>query len=192
METIELVGKVFFNGAWFVAIASWLYGLYEMVNMNRLNPSAFKRGITILDKSDVIPIDSTKVTAGQIQTGRIGKFKFINSKECLFCPRYRFFTWRTPLPIKGRIQWHQGVAKIEGRIPLSTTILLVAWFVGCATAGLMSASSGIMFSLGLAVLGGSIAAVIFLASIPIELRRTQAIVQDIKEYLEKDCPRTLP
>jgi hypothetical protein len=186
METIELVGRVFFNGAWLVAIASWLYGLYEMVNMNRLNPSAFKRGIIILDKSDVIPIDPTNVAENQIQIGRIGKFKFITPKECLFSPRYRFFTWRTPFPIKGRIQWHQGVAKIEGRIPLSTTIFLVAWSVGWAVEGLMSASSDTLSGLGLAVLGVSIAAVLFLLSVPIELRRARAIIGDIKEYLEKE------
>jgi hypothetical protein len=181
METVELVGRVLFSGAWLVAMASLLYSLYEFFAMNRLAPSVFRQGITVLNECDTISIDPAKVAAGQIQTGGSGKFRFISTKECLFCPRYRFFTWRTPFPIKGRIQWENGIAKIEGRIPVSTTIFLAAWFVGWVAAGLAYVSADIISGLAPAVLGGGIAAVLFLLSIPLELRRARAIVHDIKE-----------
>jgi len=173
-----------FIGAWLVAVISWFYSIYEFVSMHRF-PSTFILGRLVLKESAPFPIERAPIDTARVYKTRIGKFKFLNPRECLFCLKFQIFALRiqTPFPIKGRIRLDNGVATIEGRIPLGTTIFLGAWLVGWTVGGLMFAvlAPGIAVeSLSFTAVGWLIWGATSFWSFRIELGRARRIVDEIR------------
>lgn len=185
MEVVRILSIALFVGAWLVALISWFYSLYEFVSMHRFRASTFTRGRLVFQESAPFPIERTTIDTGRVYKTRIGKFQFLNPRECLFCLKFQIFSLRiqTPFPIKGRIRLDNGVATIEGRIPLGTTIFLGAWLVGWTVGGLMFAvmdPAVAVESFGFTAVGWLFAGAIYFVSLPIELGRARRIVEEIR------------
>jgi len=173
------------EAAGFVSMASLLYGLYEFALLHRLRPSAFKWGRLALKESSSLPVDTSGIEPGRVYKTRIGQFRFLKPPECLFCPKFEIFTLRvhTPFPVKGRIRWRNGVATIEGRIPLGSTVFVGAWLVGLTAASLRVGPTGsevALASLGFLALGWLSAGALYFGSLRIELHRARKIIDEIR------------
>lgn len=169
----------------FVSIASLLYFLYECASLYRLRPSAFRWGRLVLKESFPFPLHTSVIEPGRVYKARIGQFRFLNSRECLFCPKFAIFPLRvhTPFPVKGRIRWSNGGATIEGRIPLGSTVFVGAWLVGLTAGSLRfgGAEPGVALAFpGFIALGWLSAGGLYFGSLWIELRRARRIVDEIR------------
>lgn len=165
--------------------------------MYRLKPSVFKHGKLLLKESLSIPIEGRPVDTTRVYKTRNGKFKFLNRRECLFCPKFVVFALyvHTPFPVKGRVLWKNGLATVEGRIPLGSTVFFGAWLAGWTAGGLMlpgSESGSIPVALGVVVLGWLFAGVGYFFSVSIERRRAHRIVDDIREHVTATTGGTEP
>lgn len=180
-----MLGFIIFIVAWCIGIVSWFFAIYEFIAVHRLTYSSFRYGRLVYVASEPISLPAHLIKPDQIIKTRNGRFKFVNEQECLLS-RKIFVIFPTPFPIKGKIRWHNGMAKIEGRIPLGTTVFLGAWLVGWTDGALMATGSnslslfsGLIFLL----FGWLIAGGMYFFSIPFEVRRAQRIVDELKVYL---------
>lgn len=174
------------QAASFVGMASFLYLLYEFALLNRLRPSAFRWGRLVLKESRFFPVRTSAMEPGRVYTTAIGQFKFLSSRECLFCPKFEVFALRvhTPFPIKGRIRWGNGIATVEGRVPLGATVFLGAWLIGWTTGLRFGATEpGVaLASLAFVALGWLSAGALYFGSLWVELRRARKIVDEIRAH----------
>jgi len=186
LEGLKLLGIALFIGAWFLMAASWFYVIYEQITVHLFKPSSFNYGKLVLKLSESIPRNQTIIQVDQVHKTENGKFKFINLQECLFCSKYRIFAWHTPFPIKGVIRWHNGIAEVEGRIPLGTTLFFSAWLVDLTVGGLLADFSNLWHPfaiLGFITFGWFMAGAMYFISVPIEVRRARTVFNEFKQFV---------
>lgn len=194
MELIKDIAITVFMGAWVIGVASWFFGAYEFITLHLFIPSSFNFGKLALTASEQIPFDPFSIQQGAIIKTRNGKFKFVGRQECLFIEKFQLFAFRlhTPFPIKGKIRWTDGSAKIEGRLPLGTTLFIVAWLVGwtAGAVGLYAQDAStyldpavLLFSGIFLLLGWGFAAGMYMLSVPHEIRRARSMVEELRAYL---------
>ncbi len=165
-------------------MAAWFYGVYEFISMHRLSPFVFRTGRVVFAESRVVLLDPSRVALNAVQTTENGKFKFITPQECLFCQQFRLFNFRlhTPFPLKCTVRWRDGLAQVEGRIPVGPTVFLAAWLCGWTLGGLgVAVKEGVgIAALGFTVIGLAFAAGMYFVSVPLEIRRARGILREME------------
>ena len=156
--------------------------------MWRFHRWAFSTGLVALDETRNVPNPAGRLRLGESFETANGKFLPTGANECLFRSRAHMFSFRinTPFPLKGSIEWSHDEARVRGRVPLFSTIFLVAWVVGWTAASLAGLLSGntsangaaLSLLLGLAAGGGIVA-----VSLPLEKRRAKALVAELEAAL---------
>ncbi len=161
--------------------------------MYTLRPSVFRIGRTVLCESTSFALRRNRFEIDRVYPTSKGKFRFINDHELLFCSKFQLFAFKihTLFPIKGRLNWATVPTRLEGRIPLGTTLFLLAWLVGWTTGGVMVALGqadppGLLGGVVFTALGWAFAAGMYFVSLPIELRRARAIAQEIQAQLASE------
>jgi hypothetical protein len=153
--------------------------------MYALRPSVFRIGRVVLCESLPFTPHRNQFEIDHVYPTSKGKFRFINDHELIFSSKFQL---RTPFPIKGRLSWATVPTRLEGRIPLATTLFigacLVGWTAGSMTVALDPAHPPSLFEgLAFTALGWAFAAGIYFVSLPIERRRARAIAQEIQAQL---------
>jgi hypothetical protein len=189
---LEPVFFVLFVSCWITGVAAWFYAIYEMVAMQRLSPAVFRKGRIALEETRPVPVP-TGISVGEIRKTRTGKYRFVTPQECLFCQKFAAFSFRlhTPFPLKCAVTWSDGLAQIEGRLLVGTTVFSTAWLCGWTVGGLtMIAKEGISIEhLAFTASGLAIVAGVYLFSVPLEIKRANRILQEILEAVPN---RSLP
>ena len=193
MEILGLIGFIVcpvFGG---IGILSGYFAVVEFIAVRLFKYSFFGFGKLVYAESDDIPLPVETIHLQQIIKTENGKFKFVNEKECLFFERLKLWPFRfhSPFPLKGKIRWRIGIAEIEGRIPLGTSVFLGSWLIawtGMAIIILASHpaeffSGDLLF--GIFISGWLIVGGLYFLSIPYEIRRAKSVVAELKEYLTR-------
>ena len=189
MEVLSLIGLIIFVTAWGIGVLSWFIAIFELIAVSRFVYFPFGFGKLVYVESQAIPLPAESIYMQEVIKTENGKFKFVYEKECLFFQKLKWWSFRlyTPFPLKGKIRWRNGIAEIEGRIPLGTSVFLGAWVIGWTAGALMvlgSNSAAFFFgALGVFIVGWVFAGGMYFLSIPYEIRRAKSIVTELKEYL---------
>ncbi len=191
MEVLALIGLIVFCAAWGIGVLSWFFILFESIAVHRFAYLPFGFGKLVYLESEAIPLPAESIHMQQVIKTENGKFKFVSQKECLFFQKIKWWGFRlhTPFPLKGKIRWRNGIAEIEGRIPLGTSVFLGAWVIGWTAGALMllgSDSAAFFISaLGVFIAGWVFAGGMYFLCVPYEIRRAKRIVTELKEYLSQ-------
>jgi len=147
-------------------------------------PIVYKNGFRVFNENEAIPSPTSDKIGKTIVTDG-GKFKIISNELCLFRINFPFFTFRihTPFPIKGTISWKNGIASVEGRIPVFSSVFFLAWLTGCTAAGTLGMESEGLSGITFLLLGWVFASAIYLFSVPLEIRRAREIINEIASCL---------
>ena len=190
MEVLALIGFIVFCAAWVIGVLSWFFAIFESIAVSRFAHLPFGFGKLVYLESEAIPLPAESIRMQQVIKTENGKLKFVSQKECLFFPKFKWWGFRlyTPFPVKGKIRWRNGMAEIEGRIPLGISVFLGAWVVGWTAGALMvlgSDSAAFFISLGVFIAGWVFAGGMYFLCVPYEIRRAKTIVIELKEYLSQ-------
>jgi hypothetical protein len=121
-------------------------------------------GIKVYDEVIDLPSPSPQINLSTVIKMEEGKFKFISLREVLFTSRihpFKFFRISTPLPFKIRVSWKNNQARISARLPIGSTLFLLAviafWTYGSIQAGASFFDLfGFLFIFGLIVFSFSV------------------------------------
>jgi hypothetical protein len=184
---VNKLSIVLFGAAIIIAFVSWFLIIVESIGMWRFWPWVFRTGIRVFNETHSLAVP-TLVIGSEVETDS-GKFKAIALGICLFRfrrPRWFSFVLHTPFPIKGSVRWDGTLARVEGRIPVFTTLFLAAWLLGWTVGGFMAVFQGKEYTLGIGVtlLGWAIIAGMSVFSIPFEIRRARKVFCELQTTLQ--------
>jgi hypothetical protein len=191
LEKLAPIGLIVCFAVAGIGILFIYFAIFEFVAVRRFKYSFFGFGKLVYVESGDIPLPVEVIYLQQVIKTENGKFKFVNEKECLFFEKLKLWPFRFPtfFPLKGKIRWRNGIAEIEGRIPLGTSVFLGSWFIIWTVGAFMVLASDpaafftevvVIFIMGWLFAGG-----IYFLSIPYEIRRAKSIVAELKEYLTR-------
>jgi hypothetical protein len=111
-----------------------------------------------------------------------GKFKFISPEICLFTRRWRFFSLdiSTAFPLKCAIQWDGPTARVEGRIPVGTTVFHGAFCAAAAAATLVQNVANWLVALEILLVASFFVATVVWGAIAYESYRAKRILEEIR------------
>jgi len=191
LEKLAPIGLIVCFAVAGIGILFFYFAIFEFIAVRRFTYSFFGFGKLVYVESDDIPLPVEIIYLQQVIKTENGKFRLVNEKECLFFEKLKLWPFRfpTPFPLKGKIRWSNGIAEIEGRIPLGTSVFLGSWFI-IWTAGafmVLASDPAAFFSgvIGIFIFGWLVAGGIYFLSIPYEIRRAKSIVAELKEYLTR-------
>jgi hypothetical protein len=191
LEKLAPIGLIVCFAVAGIGILFFYFAIFEFVAVRRFTYSFFGFGKLVYVESDDIPLPVEIIYLQQVIKTENGKFRLVNEKECLFFEKLKLWPFRfpTPFPLKGKIRWRNGIAEIEGRIPLGTSVFLGSWFI-IWTAGafmVLASDPAAFFSgvIGIFIFGWLVAGGLYFLSIPYEIRRAKSIVAELKEYLTR-------
>ena len=192
MEKLGPIGFIVCLAVAGMGILSGYFAIFEFIAVRRFIYRFFGFGKLVYVESADLPLPVESMYLQQVIKTENGKFKFVNEKECLFFERLKLWPFRlhTPLPVKGKIRWRNGMAEIEGRIHLGISLFIGSWFIlWTAMAFMVLASDPAVFfsavGLGIFLFGWLIAGGLYFLSIPYAIRCTKNIVAEIKVYLTR-------
>ena len=191
MEKLAPIGFIVCLAVAGIGILFIYFAIFEFVAVRRFKYSFFGFGKLVYVESDDIPLPVEIIDLQQVIKTENGKFRFVNEKECLFFEKLKLWPLRFPtlFPLKGKIRWRNGIAEIEGRIYLGTSVFLGSWFIIWTVGAFMVLASDpaaffnevlVIFIMGWLFAGG-----IYFLSIRYAIRCTKNIVAAIKEYLTR-------
>jgi hypothetical protein len=93
------------------------------------------------------------------------------------------FKWHTPFPLKGSGTFNNGMAHVQGRLPLGTTIFFSAWLVGWTVGGIGLGESNFILSMIVLLIGWGFAAAMYFPSVALEKKRLFTGYDEIKREL---------
>jgi hypothetical protein len=183
----------------FAAFILGFYSIFEHIMALRFAPFVFERGLLFIKTTKKLYLNQSRIPSdGKLKT-KTGQFKFIDNKTCYFHPRWerKWFTLRpeewldarplvsTPFLIKGKISWQEkDEAKIEGRLPLGTSIFFLCLLVGFTAFSInnwMNSSSWSAFSP--LILFGTVIGGMVLFCLAYEYERAEKIISELKEHI---------
>lgn len=175
----------------FVSLVSSFYSIFEYIMAIQFSPSVFAQGVLVLEMSEVFFLDRSRILSNCTIETKNGQFKFIDDTSCLFRPkcqrRYALFgprPARTPFPIRGRIRWQEGMAQIEGRIPVGTSIFFLGLLIGSTSFALnMLVSEPPVYGIMMLGISWMVIAGICLFSVGYEEERARIIVDELREFM---------
>lgn len=186
-------GAAIFVAASSVGVASWFASVIEFILTYALRPSVFRIGRIVLCESLPFTPRRSRFEIDRVYQTSQGKFRFINDHELIFSSTFQIFPFKlhTPFPIKGRLSWATVPTRLEGRIPLATTLFILACLVGWTTGSMMVALDpahppSLFEGLAFTAIGWAFAAGMYFVSLPIERRRARAIAQEIQAQLASE------
>jgi hypothetical protein len=191
--------------SWWVVIISLLVSILEGALAIKFFPLAYRIGIPVLRMTEAFPLDKSRIPPGLLMATTSGRVRFINSATCLFVPHH---SWQlrprihTPFLIRGRIHWREGIAWVEGKISVATSLYLLAFLVGWTSgvlAGVLDSLQSAQLSavqmaifVGILLVGWAFVIGACLWGIPYESRRAQRIVDELRKYMLGDDSQLLP
>lgn len=182
---MEALGFVLFTAAWCAGVASWFLAIGESIGIWRFSPWVFRTGIRVFQETLSVSVPTVGI-GSEFET-KHGKFKLVAPGLCLFRFRMRWFSldFYTPFPIKGILWWDGTVARVEGRIPVFTTVFFAAWLVGWTVGGAMATfqEDGLLGGIGFLLFGWVFAVGICVFSIPFEIRRVRKVLSELHATL---------
>ncbi|MFC1976383.1 hypothetical protein ACFLXQ_08285 [Chloroflexota bacterium] len=180
-----------------VAVIAWFYSIFEHIMAARFAPFAFEKGIPFTKTTKAITLNQSRIPSDEKLETKTGWIKFIDNQTCYFRPKWerKWFTLRpkewlnaeplmsTPFPIRGKISWQDGEARIEQRLPIGTSIFFLCVLVGF-TAGCINDWVNGSFGCGLSLLIGGWIFIggMVLFSIGYEDERAEKIIGELREY----------
>jgi hypothetical protein len=118
-----------------MAVASWLFGIWEAISVFAFEPAAFKFGVIVFRKTFTQPRPSLDRISGVSLGAATCACAIERGEIVLFRPRVTWFRVQTPLSIKGRIHWRGDEMCVEGRLPLGPVmffrVLALSWVATC-------------------------------------------------------------
>jgi len=182
------MSEQFFILAVILAFGSWSIAIIEMISIHSFSGFFFEIGIPVYRTSIDFGKSGSFNRPYTVIKKFEGKFKFTNENKIYFLSQifwFKFFRTSTPFPFKASgIIKSNGKIDIVARIPLGTTMFLLFWVIGW-TAGTigMSIQSGNYGALAFGLIGWGFAALIILISYPIEKKRMDLMVGELKEII---------
>lgn len=172
------------------AALAWLGAIVEMVGRGIFASWAYRLGPRVISET-YAEFETSAPKIGTTVFTTNGAYRWVADDRLLFRPRYRLLLRpgfgdlvQTPIPIGCEAKVHQGVLRVEGRMPISPLLffgcwlaILLAFAVGMALRG--ADVAGILLLVGF----WSVGAAIFWFSHSLEIRRAERIVAEIRADL---------
>jgi hypothetical protein len=147
LAALQLIGTMLFGVGWLVALASWIYAVFEFQRYRQRDPRVFDRGPVVLSFSDPT---LTRAEIGELRAEidtASGKLVPLAPDRFGFIPRFGSLLRPMSgpgnlLPFAGVVSWEDGCAKVTVRAPLGIAAFVatcvVMWlayatFLGSAT-----------------------------------------------------------
>jgi hypothetical protein len=180
----ELIGYVI-EIAFAFALLATVVGVAEWIGVLRFSAWAYRVGPIALSETRWIAIPPADLNE-PFGTEK-GSFKLIERDVCLFHPKTRWLAILDAFAVAGTLTWRQegGEARVEGRVPLSTTVFMVFWAIGWIAAGYYVVYTqgnpfvgwGVAVSAPIALFGA------WYALVPLEARRALRVLDELEEGL---------
>jgi hypothetical protein len=144
----------------------------------------------VIDFEERVPFITDNVITSRIFETDSGIFKFADSHRFVFREKMSWFSFKlhTPFPLKGNGTFKNGMAHVEGRLPLSTTIFIGAWLVGITAGGILLGIKGSNFnfipSMIVLLIGWGIASALYFSSVALEKKRLFNVYDEIKREIK--------
>jgi len=184
--TKSIIGTLFIASVSVAALA-WSFGVVELVATALMRTFVFYIGKKVVDFEERVSLITDNVITSRIFETDSGKFKFVDSQKCVFREKIQLFSFRihTPFSLKGCVEFKNGTAKIEGRLPVGATLFfcmwLVRWATGCIGASIQG--EGSMLSLLMLLFGWGVAALMYFPSVALERKRLLVVYDEMKQHL---------
>ena len=178
---------ILFIVVWILGVCSWLIAIFEMISVHSFWRFAFKMGIPVKKISLETESNNFEFPANRTIKMDEGKFLFTNDRKVYFLSQLFLFRFRlsTPFPFRG-IATLQPDNKIDiiATIPIGPTLFFLFWILGWTFGSIgLGLQSGDFSSIGFALIGWLFAGVIFGISYPVEKRRFDTMISELKQIV---------
>jgi len=185
--TKSIIGNLFIASVLVGALA-WYLAIIEFVITALMQNFIFCIGRKVVDFEEWAPFVTDNVIINRIFETDSGKFTFVDSQRCIFRDKMSWFSlkWHTPFPLKGSVTFKNGMAYVEGRLPLGTTIFFSSWLVIVTVGGIGLAiqESNFILSMIVLLIGWGFAAAMYFPSVALEKKRLFNVYDEIKRELK--------
>jgi hypothetical protein len=189
MNLMEQAPLVLSMTAWGIGMLSWFYGIVELVAVQQLAPWAFRAGRLVVRETRSSPPPIVGSVPKRVVKTRRGKVRFLSATECLFCEQFLrgMFQAYTPFPIKGRIIWKGMEVRVEGRIPIGSSLFFVCVLSFCTGVMIVGIVKTSHLTDGLVLLGillgiWTFTALIYRGCVSFEKRRILEVAAEILHH----------
>jgi hypothetical protein len=177
--------------SWVAAVLSWFYGIYEMIAFFRLKGSSYNIGKRVLEFTERLDYIKDSIRLNDIVKTQRCKYKFLELNKCIFREKWRashILRLNTPFPLKGTVEFNDGKATVQGRVPLGMSIFLLAWLVGWSSGGIIVCINSndfndLGFSLLFTMIGWVIVFFMYFTALPLEKKRFLNAYGELKHQL---------
>ena len=162
----------------FLFIIAWLIGFLSLIFMFiegfatlKFSSWSFTNGIIVLKRTIQLPVKIDKNIKSKALKNC--KIKIASENEIYFWNNIKrtFFSRNSAFAIKGTITKQSGQWIMTGRIPISSTLFVLAFSLVCFIVG------GIFLFIGLGLV-----LLIFLSCVVLERKRSKTVVSEIESY----------
>jgi len=172
MINAKMIFVNLFIAAITIGIFSWLLGIIEFIFIALMKEFVFKFGVKIVNIEERAFFLTSHVVKDKISETDHGKFKFIGTQRCVFRDKMSWLSLKlhTPFPLKRCVQFKDGIAHVEGRLPVGTMTFFIAWIVGWTVGGIGYGiqEASIKLSLLMLLFGWGFVALLFFPSLALE------------------------
>ncbi|WP_350286439.1 hypothetical protein [uncultured Croceitalea sp.] len=171
-----------------LAFGSWLLAVVEMIGVHSFSKFFFRLGYPVYKTTLKIENWGRFRRPTEVLKKTEGKFKFSSDGYAYFLSQFlfgKFFRTTTPFPFKAIAKINpNGLIEIKARVPLGTTLFLLCWIVGWTVGtigiGIGSGNFGVML---VGLIGWGFAALMVGISYPLEKKRMDVMVSELKEII---------
>lgn len=182
-----MIGQLFLFSV-LLAFGSWFIAVFEMIGIHSFSKFFFKIGIPVYKRNIKIKDWHQFKRPTEILRKEEGKFKFTSDGYAYFLSQFflgKFFRTTTPFPLKAIAKINpNGLIDIKARIPIGTSLFFICWILGwtIGTVG-MGIASGNYENMLFGLIGWGFAALIVGISYPVEKKRMDLMVNELKEII---------
>jgi hypothetical protein len=174
----------YFILACILGFGSWLIAFVEMIATHSFNRLAFNIGIPVIKRTIEMPTNEFAPKINTTIKESEGKFCFTDDGKVLFMSQYfwfKFFRTNTPFPFKvvGTINKNNTIDLIA-RLPIGASLFFMFWVIGWTIGMIGAFQSG---DRGFGMFGLISAAVIIGISYPIEKKRMEIMIEELKKII---------